>query len=96
MINPTNDYILVTRNDPDTVSTGGVIIPDIAQSSQEGTVLAVGPGRVGEDGVRIRPDVTPGDTVLFSDDPRTRQEFTHEGQEYLILKPAGVLAVIQW
>lgn len=95
MINPTNDYVLVTLDDPEEISAGGIIIPDVAQRSQEATVLAVGPGRVVEGGVRVRPDVSEGDVVLVSDDPRLRQEFQYGGRDYLILKPAAMLAVVE-
>ena len=93
-IRPLQDRILVKRVDEESKTSGGIIIPDTAKEKpQEGTVVAVGPGRWDEDGEkRIPLDVAEGDTVIYSKYGGT--EIKYGGEEYLILSARDVLAVV--
>jgi chaperonin GroES len=92
-IKPLEDRILVQANEAETTTASGIVIPDTAKEKpQEGTVLAVGPGRVDEKGKRIPVDVKVGDTVIYSKYGGT--EVKYSGEEYLILSARDVLAVL--
>ncbi len=91
-IKPLEDRIVVQANDAESTTASGLVIPDTAKEKpQEGTVLAVGPGRY-EDGQRVPLDVKVGDTVLYSKYGGT--EVKYAGEEYLILSARDVLAVV--
>lgn len=93
-IKPLHDKILVERIEATEKTKGGIIIPETAKEKpQEGKVIAVGSGRVGEDGKVFPLEVKKGDKVLFSKYGAT--EITIEGDEYLILDENEVLAIIQ-
>jgi chaperonin GroES len=93
-IKPLEDRILVQANEAETTTASGIVIPDTAKEKpQEGTVLAVGPGRVDDKGNRIPVDVTVGDTVIYSKYGGT--EVKYAGEEYLVLSARDVLAVIE-
>ncbi|MGQ0720076.1 MAG: co-chaperone GroES [Candidatus Eiseniibacteriota bacterium] len=92
-IKPLGDRVLVEALDAKEVSKSGIIIPDTAKERpQEGKVIAVGPGRVGEDGKRIAPEVKKGDTVLYGKYSGT--EVNVGEKEYLILRETDILAVL--
>jgi len=92
-IKPLEDKILVQANEAETTTASGLVIPDTAKEKpQEGTVVAVGEGRVNEQGNRIPVDVQEGDTVIYSKYGGT--EIKYAGQEYLILSARDVLAVV--
>lgn len=92
-IKPLEDRIVVQANDVESTTASGLVIPDTAKEKpQEGTVLAVGPGRF-EDGHRVPLDVKVGDNVLYSKYGGT--EVKYAGQEYLVLSARDVLAVIE-
>ena len=93
-IRPVQDRILVKRIDEEETSKGGIIIPDSAKEKpQEGKVIAVGKGKVNEDG-KVQPlDVKKGDKVLFSKYSGT--EITLEGEEHLIILEDDVLGVVE-
>ena len=93
-IRPLEDKILVQANEAETTTASGLVIPDTAKEKpQEGTVVAVGPGRWDEDGdKRIPLDVAEGDTVIYSKYGGT--EIKYNGEEYLILSARDVLAVV--
>ncbi|HET6531776.1 MAG TPA: co-chaperone GroES [Actinoplanes sp.] len=93
-IKPLEDRIVVQANEAETTTASGIVIPDTAQEKpQEGTVLAVGPGRVDDNGNRVPVDVQVGDTVLYSKYGGT--EVKYAGEEYLVLSARDVLAVIE-
>lgn len=93
-IKPLEDRILVQANEAETTTASGIVIPDTAKEKpQEGTVLAVGPGRVDDNGNRVPVDVQVGDTVLYSKYGGT--EVKYAGEEYLVLSARDVLAVIE-
>jgi chaperonin GroES len=92
-IKPLEDRIVVQANEAETTTASGIVIPDTAKEKpQEGTVLAVGPGRF-EDGTRVPLDVKVGDTVLYSKYGGT--EVKYGGEEYLVLSARDVLAIIE-
>ncbi len=92
-IKPLEDRIVVQAVEAETTTASGIVIPDTAKEKpQEGTVLAVGPGRF-EDGARVPLDVTVGDRVLYSKYGGT--EVKYNGEEYLVLSARDVLAVIE-
>ena len=92
-LQPLEDRIVVQANEGDQTTASGLVIPDTAKEKpQEGTVVAVGPGRWNEDGDgRIAIDVKVGDTVIYSKYGGT--EVKVDGEEYLILSARDVLAV---
>jgi chaperonin GroES len=93
-IKPLEDRILVQANEAETTTASGIVIPDTAKEKpQEGTVLAVGPGRIDDSGNRVPIDVKVGDTVLYSKYGGT--EVKYGGEEYLVLSARDVLAVIE-
>ena len=92
-IQPLEDKILVQANEAETTTASGIVIPDTAKEKpQEGTVLAVGPGRVDDNGNRVPLDVAEGDVVIYSKYGGT--EVKYDGQEYLLLSARDVLAVV--
>ena len=92
-IKPLEDRIVVQINDSESTTASGLVIPDTAKEKpQEGTVLAVGPGRF-EDGVRVPLDVKEGDVVLFSKYGGTEVKYNNE--DYLVLSARDVLAVLE-
>jgi chaperonin GroES len=92
-VRPLHDRIIVQRLDEGEQQIGGIIIPDSAKEKpQQGKVLAVGDGRITEDGTRIPLDVVAGNLILFG--KYSGQEIKLDGMEYLIVKEDEVLAVI--
>ena len=93
-IRPLQDRIIVKRIEEEETTSGGIIIPDTAKEKpQEGEVIAVGKGKVGEDG-KVQPlDVKKGDKVLFSKYAGT--EVNIEDVEHLIIREDDVLGVIE-
>jgi chaperonin GroES len=91
-IKPLEDRIVVTVLESEQTTASGIVIPDTAKEKpQEGTVLAVGPGRF-ENGQRLPLDIQEGDTVIFSKYGGT--EIKYGADEYLILSARDVLAVV--
>jgi chaperonin GroES len=91
-IKPLEDRILVQANEAETTTASGIVIPDTAKEKpQEGTVIAVGPGRF-ENGNRLPLDIAEGDTVIYSKYGGTEVKYGNE--DYLILSSRDVLAVI--
>jgi chaperonin GroES len=93
-VRPLHDRILVKRIEEEAKSKGGIIIPDTAKEKpQEGRVVAVGNGKVNDDG-NLRPlDVHKGDRILFGKYSGT--ELQLEGEEHLIIREDDVLAVLE-
>ena len=93
-LQPLEDRIVVQANESDQTTASGLVIPDTAKEKpQEGTVIAVGPGRFNEDGdERVPMDVAAGDTVIYSKYGGT--EVKVDGEEYLVLSARDVLAVL--
>jgi chaperonin GroES len=92
-VRPLHDRVLVKRTEEQEVKRGGIIIPDTAKEKpQEGKVIAVGNGRVTDEGKKIPLDVKAGDRILFG--KYSGSEVKVEDEEYLILKEEDVLCII--
>ena len=92
-IRPLHDRMLVERLEEREVKKGGIIIPDTAKEKpQEGKVIAVGNGKVNDDGKKLPLDVKTGDKILFGKYSGT--DIKIDGQEYLILREDEVLAIV--
>jgi chaperonin GroES len=92
-VKPLQDRILVKRVEEETKTKGGIIIPDSAKEKpQEAIVVAVGPGKVTDNGTLVAPGVKAGEKVLFGKYSGT--EIKIEGVEHLILREDDILAVI--
>ncbi len=93
-IRPLQDRILVKRIEEEEKTKGGIIIPDTAKEKpSEGKVVAVGKGKVNEDGKLMPLDVKKGDRILFSKYSGT--EVNLEGDEHLIIREDDVLGVVE-
>ena len=92
-LQPLGDRIVVKAVEQETQTKSGIFIPDSAKERpQEGSVVAVGPGRVNDDGSRVAMDVAVGDVVIYSKFAGT--EFEEDGEEYLIMKETDILAKV--
>ena len=93
-VRPLHDRIIVERLDEGEQQVGGIIIPDTAKEKpQRGTVIAVGKGKVKDDGTVTPLDVKAGDTVLFG--KYSGQEIKLDGDEYLIMREDEILGVVE-
>ena len=91
---PLHDRVLVRRVEEATKTAGGIIIPDTAtEKPQEGEIVAVGAGAVGDDNKRVPLDVKAGDKILFGKWSGT--EVKVDGEELLIMKESDILGVIE-
>ena len=92
-LKPLDDRIVVRPNEPETQTASGLVIPDTAKEKpQQGKIVAVGPGRVSDDGTRVKPDVKKRDIVLYGKYSGT--EVSVDGGDYLILREGDVLAIL--
>ena len=92
-IKPLADRVVVVPLEDGEQMRGGLYIPDTAKEKpQSGEVVAVGAGKLSDEGVRIEPDVEVGQTVLYGKYSGT--EVTVEGEDFLILRESDILAVI--
>ncbi|HEV7988189.1 MAG TPA: co-chaperone GroES [Candidatus Binataceae bacterium] len=93
-IRPLGDRILVKRIKEEEKTKGGIIIPDTAKEKpQEGKVVAVGKGKMTEQGKLLTPDVKAGDKILFG--KYSGSEVKIEGEEHLILREDDILGVLE-
>ncbi|MBA3409800.1 MAG: co-chaperone GroES [Geodermatophilaceae bacterium] len=93
-IKPLEDRVVVQANEAETTTASGLVIPDTAKEKpQEGTVIAVGPGRIDDKGNRVPMDVSEGDTVIYSKYGGT--EVKYGGEDYLVLSARDLLAVVE-
>ena|ERR1051326_7484314 len=93
-LKPLGDRIVVQALARETVTKSGIVLPDTAKEKpQEGTVLAVGPGKVLDNGKRTTLEVKEGQHVLFAKYAGT--EIKIDGQEYLILRESDIMGIIQ-
>ncbi len=91
---PLKDRILVKYSEEDEKSSGGLYIPDTAKEKpQKGEVIAVGPGRITDDGKLQKMDVKVGDVVLF--DKYSGSKITMDNVEYLIIREDDVLGILE-
>ena len=92
-LKPLEDRVVVRAIEAEQTTASGLVIPDTAKEKpQEGEVMAVGPGRISDQGERIALDVNPGDTVVYSKYGGT--EVKLDGEEYLILSARDILAIV--
>jgi len=90
-LKPLADRVVVKPLTKEEVTKGGILIPDTAKEKpQEGEIIAVGPGKMGEDGKRIEMEIKKGDRVIYA--KYAGMEWKHDGEEYLILRESDILA----
>ena len=90
-IEPLGDRVVIKPTPQEEVSKGGIVLPDTAKEKpQEGKIIAVGPGRLTEDGKRIAMEVNKGDKVIYSKYAGT--EFKLENEELVIMREGDILA----
>ena len=93
-ITPLHDRVIVKPSTPEETTKGGIIIPDTAKEKPiEGTVVAVGPGKVTDDGKTVALTVKTGDKVLYGKYSGT--EVTVDGVDYLIMRESDIFAIIK-
>jgi len=93
-VRPLADRILVKREEPSETVRGGIIIPDTAKEKpQEGRVVACGPGKVDDQGKRVKMEVKKGDRILMGKYAGT--EVKIDGEEHIIMREDDVLAIIE-
>ncbi|MFF5996604.1 co-chaperone GroES [Lysinibacillus sp. KU-BSD001] len=93
MLRPLGDRIIIELVEVEEKTAFGIVLPDSAKEKpQTGKVVAVGTGRVLDNGTRVELDVKEGDEIIFSKFAGT--EVKYDGQEYLILRESDILAVI--
>lgn len=93
-VRPLQDRILVKRIQEEEKTKGGIIIPDAAKEKpQEGIVVAVGDGKVLDNGTRVAPGVKAGDKILFGKYSGT--EIKVDGEEHLILREDDILGIVE-
>ena len=92
-LKPLGDRIIVEVLEDEEVTSSGIVLPDTAsEKPQEGSVLAVGPGRVLDNGKRVDMEVKSGDTVLFAKYAGT--EVKLDGEDYLVIRESDLLAIV--
>ena len=93
-LKPLSDRVVVEPIEKDEITAGGIALPETAKEEpQQGTIVAIGPGKRDENGQRIMMDVAVGDKVLFA--RYGGSSLKHEGKEYLILREDEILALIE-
>ncbi|AVQ98034.1 co-chaperonin GroES [Oceanobacillus picturae] len=93
MIKPLGDRVVIELVEQEEKTASGIVLPDSAKEKpQEGKVVAVGSGRVTENGEKVALEVAEGDRIIFSKFAGT--EVKYEGTEYLILRENDILAVV--
>lgn len=94
MLRPLADRVVLKPIQVEEKTKGGIVLPDTAKDKpQEGEVIAVGPGRVLDNGTKLAPEVKVGDRVIYS--KYSGSEVKIEGEEYLIVRESDILAVKQ-
>ncbi len=93
-IRPLADKVLVQRLEAENKTAGGIVLPDTAKEKpQRGKIVAVGEGKILDDGTRQKMQVSKGDAVLFSS--YAGSEIKIDGKEYLIMSESDIMAVIE-
>ncbi|MBM4417259.1 MAG: co-chaperone GroES [Chloroflexi bacterium] len=92
-VQPLADRLVIRANEREEITISGIVLPDTAKEKpQEGTILAIGPGRLNDKGERVKPEVKVGDVVLYAKYAGT--EIKIDGEDLLILKETDVLAIV--
>ena len=93
-LKPLGDRVVIKPTPREEMTKSGIVLPDTAKEKpQEGTILAAGPGRIGDDGKREPMDVSEGQKVLYAKYAGT--EFKIEGDDLLIVSQKDILAVVE-
>jgi chaperonin GroES len=93
-IRPLGDRVVVKATSQETVTKSGIVLPDTAKEKpQEGEILAVGPGKVMDNGKRAAMEVAVGQKVLFAKYAGT--EVKMDGEEYLILRESDIMGIVE-
>ena len=93
MLTPLGDRVIIEVVEKEEKTIGGIVLPDTAKEKpQQGKVVAVGTGRVTDEGKRIDLDVKENDLVIYSKYAGT--EVKHDGKEYLIVRESDILAIV--
>ena len=93
-LKPLGDRVVIQPTPREEMTKSGIVLPDTAKEKpQEGTILAVGPGRIGDDGKREPMDVSEGQKVLYAKYAGT--EFKIDDEELLIVSQKDILAIVQ-
>lgn len=93
-LSPLHDRVIIKPSQPEEVTKGGIIIPDTAKEKpMQGEVIAVGPGKLTEDGKVVPLTVKVGDKVLYGKYSGTEVEIN--GEQFLIMRESDILAVIK-
>ncbi|MGM7703785.1 co-chaperone GroES [Pseudalkalibacillus sp. Hm43] len=93
MLKPLGDRIVIELVESEEKTASGIVLPDSAKEKpQEGKIVAVGAGRVTDNGEKVALEVSEGDTVIYSKYAGT--EVKYQGKEYLILRESDVLAIV--
>lgn len=94
MLKPLGDRVVIELVEAEEKTASGIVLPDTAKEKpQEGKVVAVGTGRVLDNGERVNLEVSVGDRIIFSKYAGT--EVKYEGTEYLILRESDILAIVE-
>ncbi|MFH0779747.1 MAG: co-chaperone GroES [Parcubacteria group bacterium] len=95
MLKPLNDHLIVKPMNDEEKTAGGIILPDTVskEKPEKGKVIAVGPGRTLDNGMRCPMSVKQGDTVLFT--KYSPNEIKVDNEEYLVLSESDILAIIE-
>jgi chaperonin GroES len=92
-LKPLGDRVIVKALSAETVTKSGIVLPDTAKEKpQEGEVLAVGPGKVLDNGKRVKSEIEVGQHVLFAKYAGT--EVKQDGQQYLILRESDIMGIV--
>ena len=93
MFKPIADKVIVKKIENEGQTSGGVIIPDTTQEgSRHAEVIAVGPGRVLENGTRMKPQVKPGDRIIY---PKVGNILEVKGEEFYIVREIDILTILE-
>jgi chaperonin GroES len=94
-LKPLGDRVVVQRSEAQEKTAGGILLPDAAKSKpQKGKILAVGPGRLGKDGNRAKPQVKVGDTVLFTMWAGDEYKERSTENNILLMREEDILAIL--
>lgn len=93
-LTPLHDRIVIKRNEKETTSAGGILLPGAAaKKPAQGIVVSVGSGKIFEDGTKRAPEVAPGDRVLFGQ--AAGVEVEADGETYLVMYEAEIIGIIR-
>lgn len=93
-IQPLNDYVLAEPEAAETKTASGLYIPDKAQEKPKiAKVVAVGPGKIGDDNKRVPVEVSAGDRIIYGGYSNT--DIKHDGKEYILIKEENIYAIVK-